>query len=367
MEAAIGRAGLIDPELCRRTARERFGRERMVAAYFDVYRRLAGVIVIDTEAELQALLPEWDALWGRAGWPPFQSAAWLMPWWAAFGTGRPRVAVLRAGGVLRGLLPMYLLDEGEERKLLPIGVGLTDYCDALIDPAAPPDAASALLRAVLARGGLDGVTSCTLPDLAPGAALLAAELPAGWREVALAQTPCPVLTLPGVVPAGQWRNLRQSRHRAERRGGWSAAVGGDAVALWQALVGMHRARWTALGQPGGVLADRAVLAFHDAAVPLLAEAGVLRMQALWIGGRLAAVYHTLAAPGRLYFYLSGFDAAEGFASPGTLLLGAIVERAVAEGVGELHFLRGGEGYKYAWGAVDRFNESRLLLPVGGGV
>ena len=320
--------------------------------------------VLDTEQELHALVPEWDALWRRAGSPPFQSTAWLLPWWHGFGTGRPRVSVLRAGGALVGVLPLYLLDEGRERKLLPIGVGLTDYCDALIDPAAPHGAATALLHAALSRAARDGVTSATLPDLPPEAALLGAGIPSGWREVALPATPCPVLRLPAIIPAGQLRNLRQSRHRAGRRGGWQATIGqnADAPMLWNALLGMHTARWTALGEPGGVLADPAVLAFHHEAVPRLAEAGLLRMQVLLIGGRIAAVYHTLAAPGRLLFYISGFDAAEAFASPGTLLLGHIIEQAAACGIQELHFLRGGEAYKYAWGAVDRINQSRLLLP-----
>ncbi len=320
--------------------------------------------ILDTEAALQALVPEWDALWQRAGRPPFQSTAWLLPWWSAFGTGQPRVALLRVAGQLVGLLPLYLLDEGVERKLLPIGVGLTDYFDALIDPAAPHGAATALLHTALARAKADGVTSCTLPDLPPGAALLAAGLAPGWREVALAESPCPVLRVGDPVPTGQLRNLRQSRHRAERVGGWSADLAEDAAEGWRWLTDMHRARWTALGEPGGVLADPAVLAFHDAAVPQLAASGLLRMQVLRIGGRIAAVYHTLTAPDGLYFYLSGFSAEQAAASPGTLLLGAIIERAVAQGIHDLHFLRGGEAYKYAWGAVDRTNRSRLLLPIG---
>ena len=319
--------------------------------------------MIDTEAGLHALQPEWDALWRRAGSPPFQSTAWLLPWWSGFGTGQPRIATLRSGGVLTGLLPLYLLDEGAERKLLPIGVGLTDYIDALVDPAAPPGAATALLQTSLTRAVEDSATSCTLPDLPPGAVLLDAGVPPGWREVALPETPCPVLRLTDPIPAGQLRNLRQSRHRASRRGGWEAAVAADAAQAWQTLMGMHRARWTALGEPGGVLADPAVIGFHDAAVPRLAASGLLQMQVLRIGGRVAAVYHTLVAPGRLYFYLSGFDAAESFASPGTLLLGHIIEQAAAVGVAELHFLRGGEAYKYAWGASDQMNRSRLLLPL----
>ncbi|MBC7802058.1 MAG: glycosyltransferase [Gemmatimonadaceae bacterium] len=43
MADAIRRAGAIDPDVCRATARRRFSIERMVGAYFDRYRMLAGV------------------------------------------------------------------------------------------------------------------------------------------------------------------------------------------------------------------------------------------------------------------------------------------------------------------------------------
>ncbi len=322
--------------------------------------------VLDTDAALQALAPEWNALWRRAGVPPFQSPHWLLPWWDAFGTGRPRVATLRTGGVLTGLLPMYLLDEATERKLLPLGVGVTDYCDALLDPAAPPGAIDQLLAAVLARA--DGATSCALPDLPPGAALRRAAAPAGWTERALPETPCPVLTLPDndphrAVPAGMRRNVRQSRHRANRSGPWSAGLAdpANALAAWRDLKRLHGARWSGRGQEG-VLADPAVVAFHDAAAPLLAAAGTLQMHVVAFEHRTVAAYYCLAAPARLFFYLSGFDATDSHVSPGVLLLGHIVDQAVKTGVRELHFLRGGEPYKYAWGAEDRWNTGRLLLP-----
>ena len=63
--------------------------------------------VLTADAALRALGPEWEALWRRAGdrATPFQSPAWLLPWWRAFGTGRPRAATLRGGdGRLLGLL-----------------------------------------------------------------------------------------------------------------------------------------------------------------------------------------------------------------------------------------------------------------------
>ena len=322
------------------------------------------ITVLDTGAALHALEPEWRDLWRRAGSPPFQSPDWLLPWWGAFGTGRPRIATLRCGGTLAGLLPMYLLDEAAERKLLPLGVGITDYCDALLDPALPAHAVDTLFHALFALA--DGITSCALPDLPPGAALRRATPPPGWVESALPPTPCPVLVLgPQAVPAGMLRNVRQSRHRAGRRGGWSVRVATDPAAAWHDLLRLHRGRWTGRGEPGGVLADPAVLAFHEAAIPRLTRSGLLQMHVLHVAGRPAAIYHTLAAPGRLMFYLSGFDGADAFVSPGTLLLGHLVEQAVADGLEELHFLRGGEAYKYAWGAADRMNASRLFTPASG--
>ena len=50
--------------------------------------------VLDTDAALWALTPEWDALWHSVpGASPFSHPAWLLPWWRQFGTGQPRVAV----------------------------------------------------------------------------------------------------------------------------------------------------------------------------------------------------------------------------------------------------------------------------------
>ena len=43
-----------------------------------------------------------------------------------------------------------------------------------------------------------------------------------------------------------------------------------------------------------------------------------------------------------------------------ITLGAMIEEAISEGRRELHFLRGGEAYKYAWGAADRMNASLRL-------
>ncbi len=108
-----------------------------------------------------------------------------------------------------------------------------------------------------------------------------------------------------------------------------------------------------------MFADARVRAFHAEAAPLLHEAGLLRLMMLRLAGEIIAVVHALRdARGTLFLHLGGFDPAHAFISPGTILIGAMLEQSAAEGAQELHFLRGSEAYKYAWGARDRRNAVR---------
>ena len=118
----------------------------------------------------------------------------------------------------------------------------------------------------------------------------------------------------------------------------------------------------ARGQPDGVLADPRMAAPGEA-VPALAASGAACVHALHLGDACAAAALVLRAPGRWLLYLGGFDPACCFESPGTLLIGHLIEQAIAAGVREIDFLRGAEAYKYAWGARDRCNTTRRLRRV----
>jgi CelD/BcsL family acetyltransferase involved in cellulose biosynthesis len=175
----------------------------------------------------------------------------------------------------------------------------------------------------------------------------------------------PGAALPDVLSRRRRAALRNARNRAGLAGGCSVrtATAGTLEECLGALVSLHRARWGARGEPGGVLADPRVLALHREAAPGLLADGALRLQVLHMGGAPAAAHCALlGGGGRVLLYLSGFDAARARESPGALLLGDLVEWALAGGWRELHFLRGDEGYKYGWGAVDRFNAARRLVP-----
>jgi CelD/BcsL family acetyltransferase involved in cellulose biosynthesis len=87
---------------------------------------------------------------------------------------------------------------------------------------------------------------------------------------------------------------------------------------------------------------------------------MLRLYSLRMGASLAAVYYGFTAKETAYAYLSGFDPDFAELCPGAQIIAHAIEEAVREGVREFHFLRGGEAYKYSWGALDRRNAARTL-------
>jgi CelD/BcsL family acetyltransferase involved in cellulose biosynthesis len=135
---------------------------------------------------------------------------------------------------------------------------------------------------------------------------------------------------------------------------------GDAL---DQLLRLHSSRWESRGQ-AGVLKEESVRRFHRAVAPNLAKAGLLRFYTLAFDKEVVAASYGFRHRGLAYLYLSGFDAAFGFESPGVLLTVHAIEQALREGAREFHFLRGQEAYKYGWGAVDRWNQRRSFRRIG---
>jgi CelD/BcsL family acetyltransferase involved in cellulose biosynthesis len=320
---------------------------------------------VASEAELDAVLPAWTGLWHRVpNATPFQSPAWLLAWWRHFGTGELRIMAATSGGRLAGVLPLYELREPLCRKLLPLGIGLSDYADALVEPQTG-DVASTLLGAIREVAGWE---ECHLPDLPPDALVAEAIVPSGLVEQRSRTVPCPVMQLPPdpdnldtVVPKKTLRDVRQAASRSVAAGGATIETADrDRLGeFMQDLFVLHERRWQARGE-AGVCADPAVRAFHLDAARGLAAAGMLRLYRLRIAGAVAAVYYGFTWRERAYAYLGGFDPDLPRLSPGAQILRHAIVEAIAEGCRELHFLRGGEAYKYVWGAVDRWNSARTL-------
>jgi CelD/BcsL family acetyltransferase involved in cellulose biosynthesis len=320
--------------------------------------------VIEDADALAALRPAWWALWRRCpAATPFTSPAWALPWWQAFSPGRLRAAAIWDGDALVALAAIYLEESGLGRRLLPIGIGISDALDVLVDPRMQDASGRALVQSVAAHAA--DWDSWELEELPAGAAALALPVPLGCAEQGGPQSASPVLDLSAaqadpflVLPARKRRKLRMAQNRVARRGGEVRAVGrGEVGAFLDDITRLHGARWTSRGEDG-VLADDAVRRFHALVLPELAAAGLARLFTLILEGRVVGAYYGLQHGARAYAYLGGFDPDFAFESPGTVLISHAIADAAASGVTAFDFLRGQEPYKYEWGAIDRWSRRR---------
>lgn len=293
---------------------------------------------------------------------PFQSPAWLDAWWAHLGGGeRHDLEARDADGRLIGAVPMHVWHDAGTRRLVPVAAGHSDYSDALIDPEREQQALAGLWEALHACG--DRWDQVLLPDLRAGSPLLR------WPADEEPGEVCPVLTLPDRPPLlaqltkSQRRKVVHDRHRAEALGGVTTALAapGEIDEALSALFDLHAARWRLEGEEG-VLADPRVQAFHRAAAPALAEAGLLRLCVVRQEGRIVCVLYALADAHRGYSYVIGSDFSVPKQSFGTLAFAHVIEGCVEAGARAFHFLRGEEPYKYQWGAEPTRTVRRTIPP-----
>lgn len=322
----------------------------------DAKGRALAVERIGNLPSLRKIVPQWWGLWHRVpSATPFQSPAWLISWYECFTPGPLRCFAVYDLDRLVALGLFYLDTEAAGNRLLPLGKSISDYLDVLVEPAYESAAGTLLLTRML-LGEQAGALCCE--ELSPCAAAL--RMWGGYQgHLTLTHhSACPVLEIGRsrpAIPKRKLRKLRMARHRVERHQGVIVEPQRDSLREFlEGLFRLHTARWRSREQLG-VLADDRVQLFHERVLPGLCDAGVLRLFGLRISGQLIGVYYGFQRRDRAYAYLTGFDPEFAYCSPGTVLVWHAIERAMAEGASEFHFLRGREGYKYEWGAVDRWN------------
>lgn len=163
----------------------------------------------------------------------------------------------------------------------------------------------------------------------------------------------PALALPE-LPQKIRRNAMYYRNRAQRAGSLEFRVA-DASTCSEDFEVLHRLsmeRWRARGQ-AGVFADERVIRWHREAIPLLANAGLLRLCSLRLNGESIGVLYSLIDPTdrpqrTQYFYLPAYSVEYADLRPGTVLTALAIDHAAREGVCTIDMLRGEEEYKKLW-------------------
>ena len=342
----------------------------------------------------------WDALAERNPWStPFSGWAFQRAWWDAYrANAHEETLVLVPSDAAAGAEPVAIIplmhrhevepdDEplqtkmrhGETAHLTPVAPTATavffgasyhaDYATVLAAPgdlAAVSDAFAEYLAEPAERRPWDVVDLRRLRCGDPAADALAAafgarEMAEGWTLNVEREDVCPVVTLPVGVDMETYLSTlgKKERHEIRRKVRRAAAVGEirlddstDPLADLDAFIELHQKKWRADGlfpdTPGGAQSRvliRRLFELHGADGPL-------RLGFLSVGGkRIAAGIHFDSKDSYLY-YNAGVEPNAMDLSPGVLLVYSLIERALANGVRRLDFLRGNESYKYTWGAID---------------
>jgi CelD/BcsL family acetyltransferase involved in cellulose biosynthesis len=301
--------------------------------------------VLSDAAEIEM---EWWDLWKRdPAATPFQSPAWLLPWRRHFPDGDSVILTLRKGVALVGLLPLF----EHQGRLLIWGAGTTDWLDGLFDPE--------LETAMLSRSFAKLRLPIDLFQLQECSPLLRMPIPEGWSECAGPAESCAILPLPARPGRKMAQNLRYYRRRAARAGIGEPHRGG--VSDIDALADLHTRRWSLRDEPG-IFADPRMLGWQRQALPALDAAGLLRLYVIEATGEAVAALCVLAAKGRAFYYIGGFDPRHAALGLGTVLVGYAIDDAQRKGDRSFDFLRGREPYKYRWGAEEQPTHARHLVP-----
>lgn len=308
--------------------------------------------LLTSNAELCGIAAEWAELYERCSRAtPFQHPHWMLAWISEFRPRNLNVIELRSGHRLVGIAPFLIYPRDGQQMLAFAGGGVSDYLDALADPAFEESAIAAFLEAV---GQIEGWNVLDLTDLSAESVFLRSEL----AQYCAPHDSCSSLLLPKttsellqVLSKRQRANLRNAHSRLDRMGGGQIefATAETLPEFLEDLLRLHANRWSHRGE-SGVLADESIRRFHQQAAPGLLGCGILRFLRLRTGNKTVATLYTLLGRRTAFCYMQGFDPEFAHLSPGTQLMFSALQDAIELGVHKFDFLRGEESYKQHWRA-----------------
>ncbi len=119
------------------------------------------------------------------------------------------------------------------------------------------------------------------------------------------------------------------------------------------LIAIHQARWGEDGlfpeTEGGARSRRFIRRLAELEGP----DGTLRIGRLRVAGHVVFMCVGFHERDTVYYYNAGSDPDAKALSPGIIGVAAYLRHGIGEGYRVFDFLRGNEGYKYTWGAVDQ--------------
>lgn len=329
------------------------------------------------------LKAEWDALLEKSSTNvPFLRFDYLKTWWQTNGGGEwqhiePVIICARRQESLSGIAPMFFTRNHEDKAALMLlgSIEVSDYLDLLAAPQDIEEFVSDLLPFLRQTDmpAWQRIDWYNLPDSSPTLpALQKAAEKLGWSYQEEKYQPCPYVPLPGDwqtylagIDKKQRHEIRRKIRRLEEAEVPSRWYTLDAGADLEAEIEDFLSLMEQEGDKADFLTEE-MRQHMRLTIRCFSDMGCLHLSFLEIDGKKAAAKLCFDYNNRLLAYNSGIERHFMDYSPGWVLLGYLLEWANQQKRTEFDFMRGGETYKYRFGAVERYVMRVTLAPADAG-
>jgi CelD/BcsL family acetyltransferase involved in cellulose biosynthesis len=321
--------------------------------------------VIDSIGRLRELQNQWRALVSEIdAATPLHLPAWQFTWWNHFGSGQLRTLAFFDEDELVGLIPCFRHEWEGAQQLTLIGSGITDF----LEPPIRAGYESAVAERL--KGYLQSQTDwdlCNWQDLSSETPLQALSESGNLSVRKAEEILCTAIPLNGNFD-DYWqtrsnelkRNVRRYTQKAEAEGTIQfEAHENPGLALMDALIELHSARWEKRGESGMIAANQSAHFLRDIATQFANEK-ILRLLTLQWKDQIVAIIFAFSWRKTMYGYLSAFDPQFEKLGFGRILLFDAIKYASSTGHTSWNFLRGEEPYKTWWGAQP-IPKTRLIV------
>lgn len=290
----------------------------------------------------------------------FMTPGWVEVWWRHFGRNTPLFIVARDGEKWRGLLPLYIRKEAEQRILtLQGGANVADYLDALAVADEADDVLRALWRAAVDRIDFDRIELAHVPSESPLLRSLESLAGSLSLEVLVERDEvCPAVPLArdwdgylATLSKKQRHEIRRKLRRFGAEAKTSFRVSATHADLDRDLATFFRLHHSSAADKAGFM-DADMQAYFADMARVMLDLGHLRLSVLTRDGEDVAATMSFLYDGRYLLYNSGYDPAYAAHSPGIAAVSHAIQDAISLGAREFDFLSGNEPYKYQFGATD---------------
>lgn len=329
--------------------------------------------LINDPERFQSMEREWNDLLSRsASDVPFLRHEYLTSWWETRGGGEwsgGELAILTGRGSrgdLQAAAPFFL----HHGSLLLLGsVEISDFLDFL----APSDQLEPFLKqaaAFLSDSRAPAWKQAELYNIledSPSLPLLEKTArDQGWDIQISRMQPAPSLKLPSTWESYLASLENRYRHEIERKirraesyflpVDWYVVERAERldeeVSSFLELMAYHPDKADFLTD---TMASQMRLAVHRAF-----DQGWVQLSFLTVGDLKAAGYLNFLYDDRIWIYNSGLNPMFENLSPGWVLLGYLIRRAIQQGYSAVDFMRGDEAYKYHFGGVNRYINQAII-------